>query len=91
LPELALIAGTRVAVGAGLGLLLADRFTAEQRRAAGWTLLLFGGLSTIPLAMEVFGGRRRSTRSQRPKQTARRLADRRHAHQGISEPAVPTM
>jgi uncharacterized membrane protein YfcA len=56
-PELALIAGTRAALGAGLGLLLADRLPQAQRRAVGWTLLLVGALSTIPLAFEVFGRR----------------------------------
>ena len=60
LPELALIAGTRAALGAGLGLLLADRFAKDQRKAVGWTLLLIGALSTIPLAFEVLGGRRLS-------------------------------
>jgi hypothetical protein len=60
LPELALIAGTRAALGAGLGLLLADRFPEGQRKAVGWTLLLLGALSTIPLAFEVLGGRRLS-------------------------------
>ena len=40
LPELALVAGTRAALGGGLGLLLADRLSAEQRRAIGWTLLM---------------------------------------------------
>jgi hypothetical protein len=57
LPELALIAGTRAAAGAGLGLLLANRLSESQRRAAGWTLLLVGALSTVPLALEVFGHR----------------------------------
>ncbi|MHB1426607.1 MAG: hypothetical protein ACYC3I_25885 [Gemmataceae bacterium] len=56
-PELALIAGTRAAAGAGLGLLLADRLSESQRRAVGWTLLLVGALSTVPLALEVFGER----------------------------------
>jgi hypothetical protein len=60
LPELALVAGTRAAAGAGLGLLLADRLSAEQRRAVGWTLLLIGALSTIPLAFEIIGGHRLS-------------------------------
>jgi hypothetical protein len=55
LPELGLIAGTRVALGAGIGLLLADRIPPPQRRAVGWTLLLFGALTTVPLAFEVFG------------------------------------
>jgi hypothetical protein len=60
LPELALIAGTRAALGAGLGLLLADRLGDDQRKAVGWTLLLVGALSTIPLAIEVLGGSRLS-------------------------------
>ena len=55
LPELALIAGTRAALGAGLGLLLADRLPDGQRRAVGWTLLLIGAVSTVPLAIEVLG------------------------------------
>ena len=53
LPELFLIAGTRVALGAGVGLLLADRLSDERRRAVGWTLLGIGALSTIPLAGSV--------------------------------------
>ena len=53
LPELALVAGTRMAFGAGLGLLLADRIHPEQRRAAGWALLAVGALTTIPLAAEI--------------------------------------
>jgi hypothetical protein len=48
-----MIAGTRAALGAGVALLLADRLNPDQRRAAGWTLLLVGALSTIPLAAEV--------------------------------------
>jgi hypothetical protein len=60
LPELALIGGTRAALGAGLGLLLADRLPPDQRRAVGWTLFLIGALSTIPLAFEVLGGPRSS-------------------------------
>jgi len=55
LPELALVAGTRVALGAGIGLLLTDKLSHEQRRAVGWSLLLFGALTTIPLAVQVLG------------------------------------
>src|SRR5262249_41419267 len=66
LPELALVAGTRAALGAGVGLLLADRFGHEQRRAVGWTLLIIGALTTIPLGFEVFGGGRMSGRDRRP-------------------------
>jgi len=53
LPEIALIAGTRGMLGAGGGLLLADRLNDDQRRAIGWTLLIIGVISTIPLAVEV--------------------------------------
>lgn len=59
LPELGLLAGTRGLLGAGLGLLLADRLSPEQRRSIGWTLIAVGALTTIPLAMIVFGSRRR--------------------------------
>ncbi len=57
LPDLALIAGTRGALGAGVALLVADRLSAEQRRSVGWTLFLVGAISTVPLAIEVFGKR----------------------------------
>jgi hypothetical protein len=54
-PELALIAGTRVALGIGIGLLLSGRLNRDQRKAAGLALALIGGLTTVPLFMEVLG------------------------------------
>jgi hypothetical protein len=60
LPELALVAGTRAALGAGVALLNADRLSDEQRKAVGWTLVGVGVLSTIPLAMEILGSHRLS-------------------------------
>ena len=60
LPELALLAGTRGALGAGVGLLLSDRLSEEQRKSIGWTLVAVGVLTTIPLAAMLFGRRRRS-------------------------------
>ena len=59
LPELALIAGTRGMLGAGIGLLVAEKLTSEQRRAVGGTLLMVGLVTTVPLALEVFGRGRR--------------------------------
>jgi hypothetical protein len=53
--EIILIAGTRVALGAGLGLLLSSRLNNDQRKAAGLALALVGGLTTIPLALSVIG------------------------------------
>jgi hypothetical protein len=53
LPQLFLIAGTRVALGMGVGLLLAGRLSNDQRKAAGIALAVVGGLTTIPLAIGV--------------------------------------
>jgi len=53
--EIILIAGTRVAFSAGIGLLLSIRLSNDQRKAAGLALALVGGLTTIPLALGVIG------------------------------------
>ncbi len=63
-PELMLVAGTRAILGAGIGLLLANRLSVDQRKAAGWALTLVGALTTIPLALEVFGDRSACFRSE---------------------------
>lgn len=54
-PELGFIAATRGMLGAGVGLLLSDKITTQQRRAMGWLLVAIGALTTIPAAMAVFG------------------------------------
>ena len=51
--EIILIAGTRVALGAGVGLLLSTRLNNDQRKAAGLALALFGAFTTVPLALGV--------------------------------------
>lgn len=53
LPEIGLIALTRVALGAGLGLLLSGKLDRSARRAAGLALVAVGALTTVPLAMNV--------------------------------------
>ncbi len=53
IPEIMLIAGTRIALGAGIGLLLADKLSEDHRRGAGFALLAVGVLTTIPLVMTV--------------------------------------
>jgi len=53
IPELILIAGTRVVLGIGVGLLVASRLSRGERRAAGLSLAVVGGLTTIPLALGV--------------------------------------
>jgi hypothetical protein len=55
LSEIALIASTRGMLGAGIGLLLSSKLTKDQRRAVGWTLVAVGAITTIPLAMNIFG------------------------------------
>jgi hypothetical protein len=55
IPELILIAGTRVALGAGLGLLIGGRLSRDARNAAGSALTGVGALSTIPIAIGLLG------------------------------------
>lgn len=51
--DIILIAGTRVALGAGIGLLISTRLSNDQRKAAGVALAALGGLTTIPLALNL--------------------------------------
>lgn len=54
-PEIALIAATRGAIGFGAGLLLAEKIKRHRRKLLGWTLFVSGLASTIPIAMHLFG------------------------------------
>ena len=49
IPEIMLIAGTRVALGVGLGFLLGEKLGRDIRKGAGWTLFAVGVLSTVPI------------------------------------------
>ena len=53
LAEIILIAGTRMALGAGVGLLLSTRLNKDQCKAAGVALAFVGAVTTIPLALTV--------------------------------------
>jgi hypothetical protein len=55
IPEIGLIGITRVALGAGLALLLGDKLDPKERRAVGWSLFLVGVLTTAPLVLDVLG------------------------------------
>lgn len=55
MPELAMLAGTRAMMGAGIAFLLAKKISQERRRRVGWALFLVGAVSTLPLAMLVLG------------------------------------
>jgi hypothetical protein len=52
-PEVALIAVTRVILGIGVGLLLGNALKKRARRAAGLSLFMVGVISTIPLALHL--------------------------------------
>ena len=60
LPEMAIVAATRGMAGAGAGLLVSDYLRPETRRTLGWALLAIGALSTIPIALTLFGRRDQS-------------------------------
>lgn len=62
LPEIALVAGTRVFLGIGIGFLISGRLTNDQRKAAGLALALVGALTTIPLALGIIGRKSESER-----------------------------
>lgn len=53
IPEVMLVAGTRVALGIGIGLLISDRLTKDQRKGAGLALLAVGIVTTVPLVAGV--------------------------------------
>jgi hypothetical protein len=53
IPEVGFMAGTRAALGAGLGLILADKFSRGRRKGVGWSLLALGAVTTIPLVTKL--------------------------------------
>jgi hypothetical protein len=58
MPELALIAGTRAALGAGAALIFGDRLARKEKKAVGWTLFLVGVATTVPILAMVISRRR---------------------------------
>ncbi len=58
LSTIGLIAGTRVMLGIGLGMMLAEKVNKHRRHAVGWTLFLVGAGATVPLAIHVLGQRK---------------------------------
>lgn len=63
-PETAFVAVTRGMAGAGIGLLVSEFIPRDIRRGVGWSLLAIGALTTIPIAIALFGpsGRARQPR-----------------------------
>ena len=54
-PAFFFIVGTRALLGAGIGLLVADKLDRKCRRGVGATLVILGALTTIPAAVLLFG------------------------------------
>ena len=54
LPEIAAMAATRGMLGAGIGLLAANKIRPSRRIRIGLPLLIIGALSTIPFAIDIF-------------------------------------
>ena len=62
LPVFGFVVSTRAALGAGIGLLLADKLSAPRRRAIGATLVAVGAATTIPALFLVARGIDRTKR-----------------------------
>jgi hypothetical protein len=62
LPTFGFVVSTRAALGAGIGLLLADKLSGARRRVLGAILVTAGAISTIPAAISVVRGVRQSGR-----------------------------
>jgi hypothetical protein len=54
LPEMILWTGTRIALGAGLGMLISRALSRDAAKAAGLALAVVGGFTTIPLAISIW-------------------------------------
>ena len=65
LPMFGFIAGTRVALGLGIGLLVAGRFAVDRRRAAGALLVVAGAAATVPALRGLLCHRRPQARFMR--------------------------
>ena len=64
LPELVLVAATRGAIGVGIGLLISNAISRKKRKAIGLPLFVGGLLSTIPIAMRIFGQNKTENESE---------------------------
>jgi hypothetical protein len=60
LPSFMFVIATRAALAAGIGLLVSSRVPAGRRRAVGATLVGIGAATTIPAAIALVRGMRRS-------------------------------
>jgi hypothetical protein len=55
LEEIIILAGTRVALGAGIGMLASRDLDKHARKATGLALIAVGAFTTIPLVLRMMG------------------------------------
>ena len=63
LPMFGFVLVTRAALAAGISLLIAEKLSPDRRRAIGAALAALGAATTVPAAMSVARGVRKSGRS----------------------------
>ena len=66
LPTIGIFAATRGMLGAGIGLLLADKIDRSKRMRIGRTLIAIGAISTIPLAAIIRRSRQAPRKPEAP-------------------------
>jgi hypothetical protein len=68
LPTFGLAVATRAALGAGIGLLVAERLPLERRRRIGLALVAVGAATTVPIVREIL---RETNEAERRRSSAR--------------------
>jgi hypothetical protein len=66
LPVFGLAVATRAAIGAGIGLLAAERLPRRRRRNVGLALIALGAVTTVPIVRAVLRGSRAERREALP-------------------------
>jgi hypothetical protein len=66
IPTLGFVVATRAMIGAGVGLLVAERLPRDRRRAIGAALFAIGAASTVPAILAILRGRREAERIEAP-------------------------
>lgn len=87
--DLMLLAGTRVALGVGIGLLVATRLDERVRRGAGIALLAVGVLTTVPLLASVRAATREVREGGLERPASRGLASEHRGSAAVRDAPMP--
>jgi len=82
LPMFGFIVATRAALAAGIGLLVGNRLTSQQRRRVGLALITIGAATTVPAAQMLSHGIRRRPSRLGPSTDPRLIGATRHPRKG---------